>query len=135
IILMREFAEYGVHSRSACSRTSLTQYCSYPPRSHWGIVWCGQIKEVAMGFQFGKIAIWAVAAAPLLLGACASQDAVNKAQQTADAAKTEADQAMSTAQQALSAAQAAQQTANQAESTAQAASQKADMMYQKSLRK
>ncbi len=74
--------------------------------------------------------------APLLLGACASQEAaIRQAQDTANAAKAEADQANATAQQALAAAQAADQKADKADADAQAASQKADMMFQKSLHK
>lgn len=53
-----------------------------------------------------------LAAAPLLVSACASTDDVQKAQSTAD--------------QALAAAQHAQQTADQAQATAQQADQKAD---------
>jgi hypothetical protein len=62
-----------------------------------------------------------VLACPLLLGACASQDDVKRAQATAD-------QALLTAQQANQAAQAADQTAV-------AANAKADRMFQQALKK
>jgi hypothetical protein len=69
-----------------------------------------------------------VLAAPLLLGACASQDDVKRAQATAD-------QALATAQQANQAAQAASAKADKAEADAAAASAKADRMFQQSLKK
>ncbi len=60
-------------------------------------------------------------AGSLLMAGCATQEAVEHAQATADqalaaanAAGQKADQAQATAQSAMSAAQAAQQTANQA---------------------
>lgn len=62
-----------------------------------------------------------VLASALLLGACANEDAVNKAQSTAD--------------QALQAAQAASQKADAATAAANAANAKADRMYQQGLKK
>jgi methyl-accepting chemotaxis protein len=89
-----------------------------------------------------RIALILSTATPLLLGACASQEAVKQAQDTANAAKAEADQALAAAQQAQQAAQQAQQTAqqalqtaNQAEGETQALSQKVDKMFQRSLHK
>ena len=64
--------------------------------------------------------VLAVASA-MLLGACASQDAVEHAQSTAD--------------QALQAAQAANQKAEAATAAANAANYRADRMYQQNLRK
>ncbi len=61
---------------------------------------------------FRRATLFTLGAAALVLSGCASTDAVQKAQSTAD--------------QALSAAQAAQQSANQAQSAATAAGQKAD---------
>jgi len=79
---------------------------------------------------------------PLLLGGCASPDAIKQAQDTANAAKAEADQTLATAQQALqvaqaanSAAQTADQAANKAEADAQTAIQTEDKMFQHSLKK
>lgn len=60
-------------------------------------------------------------ASALLLGACASQDAVQHAQATAD--------------QALQSAQAANQKAEAATAAANAANARADRMYQQNLRK
>lgn len=62
-----------------------------------------------------------VMASTLLLGACATQDEVKKAQSTAD--------------QALAAAQAASQKADKADADAAAASAKADRMFQQGLKK
>jgi hypothetical protein len=59
----------------------------------------------------------------LSLGACASQESVEKAQATAD-------QALSQAQAAGSAASQAQSTANQAGAAAQSANQKIDTFIQ-----
>lgn len=60
-------------------------------------------------------------ASSLLLGACASQEAVEHAQSTAD--------------QALSLAQQANQKADKAEADAAAANAKADRMFQQGLKK
>lgn len=66
----------------------------------------------------------AVLSAPLVLGACAHQDA-----------KAKADQALSIANKALVTAQDASRKADQAAADAHAASEKADRMYDRSLKK
>ncbi len=64
----------------------------------------------------------------LLLGGCASQDSVTRAQSTAD-------QALQAAQAASQKADAATAAANAAAAAAKAASTKADRMYQQGLKK
>ncbi len=61
---------------------------------------------------FRKVTLLSLGGAALILSGCASTDAVQKAQSTAD--------------QAMAAAQHAQTSADQAQSTATAAEQKAD---------
>ena len=61
-----------------------------------------------------------------LLAGCATKDAVQMAQATADAARMQAEQARSTADQAISSAQLAQQRADQANGSAQQAQQTAN---------
>lgn len=69
-----------------------------------------------------------ICAPALLLGACASQEAVQHAQATADQALSTANHAEATANQALS-------VAHQAEADAKAARAAASRMYQRGLRK
>ncbi|HEX4861478.1 MAG TPA: hypothetical protein VFV07_09590 [Rhizomicrobium sp.] len=61
-----------------------------------------------------KLSLVSALAGALMVGGCATEDEVQKAQATAD--------------QAMSAAQAAQQTANQAQSAAQSAQQGVDQL-------
>lgn len=69
-----------------------------------------------------------VLAGTLLLGACATEDEVKRAQSTAD-------QALTTAQQAAQAAQAASQKADKAAAEAAAVDAKVDRMFQQNLKK
>lgn len=61
---------------------------------------------------FRKATLLALGGAALILSGCASTDAVQKAQSTADQAMSAAQHAQQTADQALSAAQAAQKSAD-----------------------
>jgi hypothetical protein len=67
-------------------------------------------------------------ALPLMLSACAHDEAVPTASTAEYASKAEADQALQQSQQAL-------QTAQKAEQDAQAANQRAGQMYDRSQRK
>ena len=73
---------------------------------------------------FRKTTLVTLVGAALVLGGCASNSDVEKAQSTADQALSTAQQAQQTAQQAMSAAQSADQKADQALSTAQQAPHK-----------
>lgn len=75
-----------------------------------------------------KAAACAGVASALMLGACASNDDVEKAQATAD-------QALREAQAAGQRADAANQRAAAATQAAQAANDRADRMYQQNLKK
>ena len=72
--------------------------------------------------MFSRGALFATAAATLLLTGCATEDEVKKAQSTADQALTTAQSAQQTATGAQQAAQAAQQSADQANSAVNALS-------------
>lgn len=75
-----------------------------------------------------KSLVLPVLCASLALGGCASQDAVEKAQSTADAAQNSAGAAMSAAQKAQNTADDADQKAGQALALAQQANDKVDRL-------
>ena len=112
----------------ALSFTGVTCFQPFADRTQHADVWSSFYpgKEHAMRNFMGRTSLMLVFGATLLLGGCATQEAVEKAQSTADSAKAAADSAMSAAEHAQSTADAAGQKADQAAADAQTANAKID---------
>lgn len=85
-------------------------------------------KELTMRNHFGKAALILMLGTPLMLGGCATQEAVEHAQSSADAAMAAAEHAQSTAEAAAQKADAANQKASGAAADAQRANERLDQL-------